>query len=111
MRRDGCFHFKCWYILGDVTTCAHDGCKHPALAVLDGAAAGLGPLPQDVPAPSPQGGVHSILEVPGPVSLQDSAVIFTVDLNMDREDTCQYPVFALSVPMRSESKSGHLTLI
>jgi len=69
----------------EIITCAHDGCKNPALSILDRAVAGLRPLRQDVPAPGPQGGVHSILEAPVPFPRQHTAVVFTVDLKHERK--------------------------
>ena len=65
-------------------TCAHDGSKHPALAVHDGAEARPGPLGQDVPAARPRGGVHALRVVPRPLPRQNPPVVRRVDLPGNR---------------------------
>jgi hypothetical protein len=65
-------------------TCAHDGSKHPALAVHDRAEAALGPLGQDVPTAGPRGRVNALREVPRPLPLQHPPVVLRVDLHGNR---------------------------
>lgn len=89
-----CFLF--WnFLLSREHTCAHDRCKHPALAVLDRAVARVGPHLQDVAAAGPRAGVHPLFEVRGPVPLQHAPVVFAVDLDEKEETkvrTLQAPV-------------------
>lgn len=81
-----CNSFFCHH---DIITCAHDRCKHPTLSVLDRAETRLGPLSQDVSAPSPQGGMNSLFVVTGPVPFQHSPVVLAVYLNI--KDKCELP--------------------
>lgn len=78
-------------IYRDRITCAHDGCKHPALSILDWAITGLSPLCQDVPTPGPNGRIDSLFEVIWPIPFQHSPVVLTVDLTMKEIDKCQFP--------------------
>lgn len=68
-----------------MVTCAHDGCKHPALSILDWAVIGLSPLSQDVPTSSPQGRIQPLFEVTRPVPFQHPPIVFAVDLIMKKE--------------------------
>lgn len=99
--------FLFWnFLLSREHTCAHDRCKHPALAVLDRAVARVGPHLQDVPAAGPRAGVHPLFEVRGPVPLQHAPVVFAVDLD-EKEET---KVRTLQAPVGVTcSSSPHVT--
>lgn len=84
-----------------MVTCAHDGCKHPALSILDWAVTGLSPLSQDVPTSSPQGRIHPFFEVARPVAFQHPPIVLAVDLIMKKE--------AYVSSHRFRSKLRHLT--
>lgn len=77
--------FGLYFLLQRERTCAHDGCKHPALAVLDRTVARDGPHPQDVPAAGPRARIDPLFEIAGPVPLQHALVVFAVDLDEEEE--------------------------